>query len=109
MSSKWAVDDKDPEGHVPTQKEFMSDPLEAGYWVQDALLKAEVASKHGDHEDAIKYYRALRKAVPDKAVAAGLLCNEYEAVGGIPTAIATCAEALTLEGTTIKDTCTTSP
>lgn len=103
MLSDWAVDDKDPEGHVPTQKQMNEDPLQAGYWVQDLLVKAELATKHGDHPAAIKYYRALFKAVPDKAISLTKLCSEYEAVNDLNAAINSCGLALMLDGVSIND------
>jgi tetratricopeptide (TPR) repeat protein len=103
LLSEWAVDDKDPEAHVPPPEQFNRDPLQGGYWLQDILLKADLASKHGDHEAAIKYYRALFKAVPTKATSLSRLCTEYELVGDLASATAACAQALTLDGLTVND------
>jgi tetratricopeptide (TPR) repeat protein len=103
LLSTWAVDDKDPESHVPTQKEMNEDPLQAGYWMQDLILKAELATKHGDHQAAIKYYRAMFKAVPDKAISLIRLCSEYEAVDDLDGAINACGTALMLEGLSVND------
>jgi tetratricopeptide (TPR) repeat protein len=103
MLSDWAIDDKDPEGHVPTQAQLNADPLQAGYWIQDLILKAQVASKHGDHEAAVKYYRAMYKAVPDKAGALRYLCNEYDTLGQIDNAVNACGQALMLNGLTVND------
>jgi tetratricopeptide (TPR) repeat protein len=103
MMSNWAVDDHDPEAHVPSLKEMNADPLQAGYWVQDVLTKAQLATKHGDHQAAIKYYRALFKAVPDKPIALLRLCAEYEAVNDLNGAINSCGLALMMDGVTIRD------
>jgi tetratricopeptide (TPR) repeat protein len=103
LLSEWAIDDKDPEGHVPTQKEMNADPLQAGYWLQDLILKAELATKHGDHEAAVKYYRAMFKAVPDKAISLTRLCSEYEALGDLNAATNACGTALMLDGVSIND------
>jgi tetratricopeptide (TPR) repeat protein len=103
LLSAWPVDDKDPEAHVPTLKEMNDDPLQAGYWIQDLILKAELATRHGDHQAAIKYYRAMYKAVPEKAISLTRLCTEYEAVDDLDNAINACGTALMLEGLTIND------
>jgi tetratricopeptide (TPR) repeat protein len=103
LLSDWAIDDKDPEGHVPSQKDMNADPLQAGYWLQDLIMKAELATKHGDHQAAIKYYRAMFKAVPERATALTRLCSEYEAVGDLNEAINACGTALMLDGVIIND------
>ena len=103
LLSDWVVDDKDPESHVPTQAQMNADPLQAGYWLQDLILKAELATKHGDHQAAVKYYRAMYKAVPDKALSLTRLCSEYEALDDLNAAINTCGMALMLDGVTIND------
>jgi hypothetical protein len=103
MLSDWSVDDHDPEAHVPTPKQMNENPLQAGYWVQDVIMKAQLATKHGDHPAAIKYYRALFKAVPDKAISLVRLCAEYEAVDDLNAAINSCGLALMLDGVSIND------
>ena len=47
----------------PKQRD--GNPLEFGYFVQDLLAKAEIATKKQDHQAAIRYYRALAIGVPD--------------------------------------------
>jgi tetratricopeptide (TPR) repeat protein len=101
--SSWPINEDDPESSVPDPKKRDSDPLQFGYWLQDVVLKAEVYSKHGMHDKAIKFYRALAKAVPDRALSFSRLCSEYEAVNDREKAIAACGAALTLEGVTQGD------
>ncbi len=103
MLSKWPVDDHDPAGKAPTAEQLRADPLEAGYWLQDVILKASIASKHGDHEAAIKYYQAAFKAVPDRAVSQVKICEEYEAMGQLDQAANACGLALTLDGLSVND------
>jgi tetratricopeptide (TPR) repeat protein len=97
------INEDDPESSVPSEKKRNEDPLQFGYWLQDVVLKADVYAKHGVHEKAIKFYRALAKAVPDRAISFSRLCNEYDAVGDREKAIAACGAAVTLEGVTQGD------
>ncbi len=103
MLSIWPVDDKNPESSIPSEEQRNAHPLEAGYWLQDLIYKAKLASKHGDHEAAIRYYEALHKTVPDKAVSLLQICQEYEAMGDLDQAANECGLALTLDGVTIND------
>jgi hypothetical protein len=101
--SNWPIDDRDPEGSIPTAAQRNRNPIEFGYWLQDLAFKASSAAKRGDHPLAIKYYRAMAKAVPDMAVSFSRLCDEYEATGDIEHAIASCNAALQLTGVKLKD------
>jgi tetratricopeptide (TPR) repeat protein len=103
MLSKWPVDDRDPASKVPTPEQRRADPLEAGYWLQDVILKASIASKHGDHAAAIKYYQAAFEVVPERAVSQIKICDEYEAMGQIDNAANACGLALTLDGLSVND------
>jgi tetratricopeptide (TPR) repeat protein len=101
--SSWPVNDADPESSVPSTQKRDKDPLEFGYWLQDVALKGEFASKRGDHAAAVKYYRALAKAVPDRAIAFSKLCDEYEALPDPEKALAACGSALVVEGVKVGD------
>jgi len=96
--SKWSVDDSDPENSIPTEEARGKDPLQFGYWLQDVALKGEIASKHKDYPAAVKYYRAMAKAVPDRAISFSKLCEAYEAAGDSEKAIASCGSALLVQG-----------
>jgi tetratricopeptide (TPR) repeat protein len=101
--SKWPVDDDDPAKSVPTPEQLKDDPLQGGYWLQDALSKAEIASKHGNHAAAVKYYEASLKAVPNRALPLIKMCDEFEAMGDMTNAINACGLALLGEGLTVRD------
>jgi hypothetical protein len=103
MMSIWPVDDHDPEAHIPSEKDRAANPLQMGYWIQDVIEKAELASKIGDHQAAVKYYRALYKAAPNRALPLTRLCTEYEKLGDINAAVNTCGMALLMDGLTIND------
>jgi tetratricopeptide (TPR) repeat protein len=101
--SDWPIDDADPEVSVPSNEQRDRNPIEFGYWIQDVAAKATRASQNGDHATAVKYFRAMLKAVPDRAVAASRLCAEYQALGQAEQALAACHDALQLEGVTLND------
>lgn len=101
--SQWRVDDKAPESNIPTEQERNANPLEFGYWLQDVALKGEMASRHGDHAAAARYYKALTVAVPDRAIGYTKACAEYEAMGDLTDAVAECQAALGAEGLLVKD------
>jgi tetratricopeptide (TPR) repeat protein len=101
--SKWPVNDDDPVGSIPNDKDRNADPLQFGYWIQDLIAKAEHASKHGDHARSAKLWAALGVAVPDRAIAFSKACDEYEATGDHDKAIDACGQALLREGLTVND------
>ncbi len=97
------VDDRNPDSNIPTEAERNADPLQFGYWLQDVALKGEHASKRGDHAAAAKFYDALAKAVPDRAVGFAKACEEYEATGDRERAISRCGDALLRDGLRVED------
>ncbi len=101
--SRWPVDDEAPETKIPSDKDRDADPLEFGYWLQDVALKAERASKRGDHEGSARFYRALAAAVPDRAVGFTRMCSEYEAMGDRERAATACGAALLRDGLVVND------
>jgi hypothetical protein len=103
MLSKWAVNEDDPVSSIPSDKDKNADPLQFGYWIQDLIMKAQHASKHGDHAKSAKLWMALGVAVPDRAVSFGNACEEYEAMGNHDMAIDACGQALLREGLTVND------
>jgi tetratricopeptide (TPR) repeat protein len=103
MLSDWAIDDNDPESSVPSDHRRDRNPLQFGYWLMDLAYKGVQATKRGDHYAAIKFYKAMVKAVPDRSVSFTRLCESYEAAGDWKNAVETCATALTRPGVTVND------
>jgi tetratricopeptide (TPR) repeat protein len=97
------IDDEHPENTVPTEDQKNKDPLDFGYWIQDITLKAERASQKGRHEASARYYLALARAVPDRAVAFRKMCEQYEAAGKRDEAINACGDALMRDGVEVRD------
>ncbi len=90
----WPIDDQNPTASVPTPEQRDKNPLQFGYFLIDVAQKADDAAKQGNHRAAMEYYRALTLAVPDRSVAFGKLCTEYEALGDREHALRSCADAL---------------
>jgi hypothetical protein len=103
LSSKYSVDEGDPEASLPTAEQAMKNPLEMGYLMMDLIARAEAASQRGDHAAAVRYYRAVAKAVPDRAVSFSKLCRAYKELGEVGNAIQACKEALGKGGVTVED------
>src|SRR5260370_39005360 len=101
--SKWPVDDAGPESSGPTEQTRQKDPLQFGYWLQDVALKGDTAFKQQDYPAAVKYYRAMAKAVPDRAISFSKLCEAYEAANEREKAIASCGSALLVQGVKQSD------
>lgn len=103
LTTRFEIDDADPESSVPSPEEAIKTPLQMGYWAMLVSERADAAIKRGDHAAAIKYYRAMAKAVPDRAISFTKLCTQYEAVGDMSNAIASCKSALGKGGATLND------
>ncbi|MBC7988543.1 MAG: hypothetical protein H7Y19_03025 [Luteimonas sp.] len=103
LSSKFRIDDRDPEASVPPPKEQNANPLEFGYLLQDLLERAEQAHKANDLHGVVKYYRAVAKAVPDRAKGWAKLCEAYEAIKEVDKATKACRYAVDREGVELAD------
>ena len=101
--SQWPVDDAHPEKSIPSEQARNSQPLQFGYWLQDLAFKANQASKRGDHAAAVRFFKAMATAVPDRAIAYSKLCAEYEAMHDLDDAILACGDALLHDGVTVQD------
>jgi hypothetical protein len=103
LSSKFAIDARDPESSVPSAKERDRNPLEFGYFLQDLLERAAHAQKALDYDGVIRYYRAVAKAVPDSAKGWSKLCEAYETAKDRDRAIRACKYAIDRRGVELQD------
>lgn len=103
MKTAFPINDADPESQVPTPQEAAKKPMQMGYWVMLVSDRAEAAKAHGDFATAIKFYRAIAKAVPDRAAAFKRICSMYEALGDWDKAVASCQEVLSKDGVKVDD------
>jgi hypothetical protein len=103
MSSDFTIDDEHPSNKVPTLEQRNESPLQFGYWLQDMILRGERAAKQKDWPGVIKYYEALARAVPDRAISFSRLCLAYGETGKMEIAAANCGKAIQLGGATVID------
>lgn len=103
LSSKYKIDDTNPEASVPSSAEKNKNPLEFGYLIQDLLARGEAAHKEKNYAAEVKYYRAVAKAVPDAARSWSMLCAAYRLVNERAKAAQSCKYATEREGTQLKD------
>jgi tetratricopeptide (TPR) repeat protein len=98
-----AIDDADPERGIPSPRDLNQDPVATGYMMMEMAVRAERAEAESNFEVALKYYRAIAKAVPDRAVAFSKLCKIYQAVGDLERALEACRTATGLPGNKAQD------
>lgn len=103
LATKWPVNDEDPSASIPDTEARNKDPLEFGYFLQDLIARAEGAFTEKDYQAAIRYYEALGKAVPDKAITFRRLCTAYERVGNLRKAEGNCWALLKRKGVVVDD------
>lgn len=101
--SAFAVDDANPEGHIPTAAQANANPLQFGYFLMDLSGKADEALAAGRPGNAARYYRALARAVPNRSIPFGRLCQALEAAQDRDGALDACRDALGREGVRVED------
>lgn len=99
----FTLDENDPEGSVPSDEVARRMPLEMGYFVMDLAAKAEEAEEAGQYARAAKFYRAMAKAVPDRATGYAKACAMHAAAREWPEAVDFCRTTLGIQGLTIDD------
>lgn len=103
LSTRFKVDDANPEDSIPNSKDRDRNPLEFGYLLQDLLERAEQARKDRDFPAVIRYYRAVAKAVPENAKGWSKLCEAYEIVNDRERAIRACRYAIDRPAAELQD------
>jgi tetratricopeptide (TPR) repeat protein len=102
--SEFQVDDADPESSIPDRAAFRKDPLQFGYLIMDLADRADFAIKRNkDYAAAVRYYKALIKTVPDRAIGYAKVCETFEAAGDRTSALAYCRQALVHDGVRTDD------
>lgn len=103
LSSKFRINDDDPESSVPTTKQKNDNPLEFGYFLQDLLIQAEAAHAAKDYPALVRYDRALVKAAPERAKSWSKLCEAYDLIADPAKAILACKQAIQRDGAEVGD------
>jgi hypothetical protein len=103
IATSFAINDADPESSVPSAQEAMRNPLQMGYLMMNLSDRGEAAMEQGKPAAAAKYFRAMGKAVPDRAVAFRKACWAHDAAGERDNAVETCRATLGKGGVTTRD------
>jgi hypothetical protein len=103
LSSKFGIDEANPENSIPNAHDRDRNPLEYGYFIQDLLERADQAQKKKDYGTVIQYYRAVSKAVPESAKGWSKLCEAYDRVHDRERAIVACRYAIDRPGVEVQD------
>jgi tetratricopeptide (TPR) repeat protein len=98
-----AINDQDPSSQVPGPGKASANPVKFAYLLMDLATRAEEAEKRGQLDQAIKYYQALAKAVPDRSVSYGKICRAHELLGNRDAALTACRDAIAREGVRVDD------
>ncbi|HEX3697654.1 MAG TPA: hypothetical protein VH374_19940 [Polyangia bacterium] len=100
---QFALNEADPVSSVPSEENRNAHPLQFGYFLQDLLDHGQVAVKAGNTTAALRYYQAVSKAVPDRAVGFSRLGQLLEKTNQPAAAIVACRTAIGLLGVTVDD------
>lgn len=101
--SSFAIDPTDPVASVPSAQDAAKKPLEMGYFVMNLDARAQAATQAGQHSRAAKYYRAMAKAVPERATGFAKACGAHAAAQEWDLAREVCEVALSTEGVKLAD------
>jgi len=100
---QYPINDSDPVSSVPPAGSANRNPMGFGYFVMELSGRADQAAKDNKLPQAIQYFQALAKAVPESAVAYSKLCEIYEKLGNRAAALTNCDIALNREGVKLDD------
>ena len=100
---RWQIDQSDPVGSIPSQKDLEEKPMQAGYLLMDLVDLADSAVRAKKYDVAAKDYQAIAQLVPERATAFSKLCEVYIAMGDRLHALDSCREALGKPGATVDD------
>lgn len=101
--STFAIDPVDPVASVPTDEEAAKKPLEMGYFVMNLEARALAATAQGHHAQAAQYYRAMAKAVPERATGFAKACRSHALAQQWDLALEVCKVALATDGVKLAD------
>ncbi len=100
---RWQVDQQNPVGSIPSQKDLEEKPMQAGYLLMDLVDLADSAMKSKKYDVAAKDYQAIAELVPERAIAFSKLCEVYIAMGDRLHALDSCRAAMGKPGATVDD------
>jgi hypothetical protein len=103
LVSKFPIDDADPESSIPSPEEAARDPQQMGLLMMEMTQRAERAMQEGKPARAARYFRALTKAAPDRALPFRKACAAHKSAGEIAKAVEMCRTASGLPDATLDD------
>lgn len=103
LSAVNGIDEEHPERSIPAPEDAMKNPLQMGYLVMDLVARGEAAIQRGDHASVVRYFKAVAKAVPDRAISHMKICRAYRELEQFPEAIEACKAGLARGGATADD------
>jgi tetratricopeptide (TPR) repeat protein len=103
IESKFPLDDADPESSIPSPEEVARDPVQMGYLMMETTRRAGEALRQGKPAKAAKYYRAVAKAAPERALGFREACAAHKRAGEIAKAVDMCRAALGTNDATPED------
>jgi hypothetical protein len=101
--SRFPINYDNPEATIPTEAERNKEPLDFGYYLQDLASEGAYAEKSGDYAGAVKFWRALAKAVPDVATGFRRSCAAYEVLKDRYHGLDFCGSTLNQQGAVLED------
>lgn len=99
----FPIDDEDPSKSVPPLERRNARPLAFARFLMEMSARADDAVKAEQHARAVRYFKALTVAVPDRSVAFSKLCQSYEKLGDLEHAAESCRDALGRDGVKLED------
>jgi hypothetical protein len=103
FASKFPIDDADPESSIPGPEQAAREPQQVGFLVMELSQRAERALQEGKPAKAARYFRAVAKAAPDRALPFRKACAAHRRAGELAKAIEMCRVAAGLPDASLDD------
>lgn len=99
----WPIDVNDPVASVPSQEEANKNPMGFGYFLMSLADGAEAAEKKQDWAGARRFYQAIAKGAPQRAVGLEKVCEMDRKLGDHNAALENCFKVLSRKGVEVRD------
>jgi tetratricopeptide (TPR) repeat protein len=103
FKSTFPIDDADPERSIPSPEEAAREPQQVGFLVMELSQRAERALQEGKPVKAARYFRAVGKAAPDRALPFRKACAAHKSAGELAKAVEMCRVASGLPDASLDD------
>lgn len=99
----WTIDVDDPVSSVPSREEANKNPMGFGYFLMSLADGAEAAEEKEDWVAARRFYQAIAKGAPTRAVGFEKVCEMDFKLGEFDKALDHCYRVLSLKGVEVRD------